>query len=114
MAYASNPWLSAMARTVVESSPPLSRTTALDLTIPKSSAAPFLRRENDNRRAAGKRDRTAAAAGGHGDVLPPRPLVGDNAAGDRATGVEAIEFFPGARIEDEEISVEIAGEEHIA
>jgi hypothetical protein len=45
--------------------------------------------------------------------LPPA-LIGDDSARNRSTGVETVKLFSVIRVEDEELAVEIAGEEHVS
>ena len=53
-------------------------------------------------------------AGCNGDILLSLQLVGDDAAGDRASGIEAVERLAVTRIEREKIAEQVAGEKHIA
>src|SRR4051794_33988070 len=70
--------------------------------------------ENDNCRRAGAAEESRDDAGGGCNILFTAYLVADHAATDRAPGVEAIKRLAVADVDDEEVVVEIPGEQHVA
>jgi len=70
--------------------------------------------EDDHRRGAGTAEEAGHDAGRRRDILLGADLVADDAATDRAAGIEAVERLTVTGIDDQEIVVEIAGEQHIA
>src|SRR2546430_1064996 len=71
-------------------------------------------REHDDRRRTAASEESGYDAGSRGHVLLACDLVADDAATDRAAGVESIERLAVARVDGEEVAIEIAGEEHAA
>src|SRR5258706_11492005 len=70
-------------------------------------------KNHDRRRAASAKE-PGDDAGRGGDVLLAFDLVADDAAADRAAGVESVECLAIARVNREKVIIEIAGEQHAA
>src|SRR5215468_8744589 len=71
------------------------------------------REHDDGRRPrAAEKARDDAGSGRH--VLLVADLIADDAAADRAAGVEAIKRLAVAHVDDQEVAIHVAGEQHAA
>src|SRR5215472_3432591 len=80
----------------------------------RRSRPPSGQRENDHRRRARASEEARHDAGRRRDVLLALDLIADDAAADRASGIEAVQRLAVPRIDDQEVVVQVASEKHVA
>src|SRR5262245_43055216 len=70
--------------------------------------------EDHDRCAAEKWNRAATVAARRGDVLLAPMLIRHDPACQGATCIEAVQLLPVASIEHEEVTIQVAGKEHVS
>src|SRR5262245_39335553 len=80
----------------------------------KAIASRSRERENDHCRRAGAAEEPRYDAGGGRNILLTAELVADHAATDRAASVEAVKYLAVAHVDDKEVVIQVAGEQHAA